>query len=79
MQSQAKLFAEQLQARSKEPREQVQLALRRVLQREPDKNEIARGVKYLNDAQEQDKLSADLALQRFCLICLNLNEFVFVD
>jgi hypothetical protein len=79
MQSQAKLFAEQLQAQSKEPREQVQLALKRVLQREPDTDEIMRGLKYLTDAQEQDKLSADLALQRFCLIALNLNEFVFID
>ena len=42
-------------------------------------NEIARGLQFLKDSQEVDKLPADVALQRFCLLTLNLNEFVFVD
>jgi mono/diheme cytochrome c family protein len=79
MQSQAREFAQQLQAKTKEPAEQVRLALRRVLQREPAEKEISRGLQFLRDSQDQDKLSAEVALQRFCLLALNLNEFVFVD
>ena len=29
--------------------------------------------------QNEDRLSADAALQTFCLMVLNLNEFVYVD
>ena len=79
MQAQAKVFAEQLQKASAEPREQVRLALNRALQREPNEKEIARGLQFLKDSQEADKLPADVSLRRFCLLVLNLNEFVFVD
>lgn len=79
MQLQAKIFAEQLQKASSEPREQIRLALHRALQRQPHEKEIARGLQFLKDSQEADKLAADVALRRFCLLVLNLNEFVFVD
>lgn len=79
MQSQAKVFAEQLQKASSEPAEQVRLALSRALQRTPTEKEIARGLHFLKESQEKDKLAADVALRRFCLLTLNLNEFVFVD
>lgn len=79
MQTQAKVFAEQLQKTSTEPREQIRLALNRALQRQPNDAEIARGLQFLKDSQEQDKLPADIALRRFCLLALNMNEFVFVD
>jgi hypothetical protein len=79
MQSQAKVFAEQLQKASTDPREQIRLALNRALQRQPNDAEIARGLQFLKDSQEQDKLPADVALRRFCLLALNMNEFVFVD
>ena len=79
MQSQAQVFAEQLQKASSEPKEQVRLALNRALQRQPNEKEIARGLQFLKDSQEVDKLPADVALRRFCLLTLNLNEFVFVD
>lgn len=79
MQSQAKVFAEQLQKASNEPAEQIRLALNRALQRTPTEKEIARGMQFLKDTQEQDKLPPDVALRRFCLLTLNLNEFVFLD
>ncbi len=79
MNSQAKVFAEQLQKASTDSREQVRLALNRALQRQPQEKEIARGLQFLKDSQAADKLTADVALQRFCLLTLNLNEFVFVD
>jgi hypothetical protein len=79
IQEQAKIFAELLQKQSSDPAEQVRLALFRALQRTPTEKEIARGVQFFKDSQEQDKLPADVALRRFCLLTLNLNEFVFVD
>jgi len=79
MNSQAREFAAQLQKESAEPQQQVRLALRRALQREPHEKEISRGLQFLSASQEQDKLSAQVALERFCLLTLNLNEFVFLD
>lgn len=79
MHAQAKTFAEQLQKASTDSREQVRLALNRALQRQPTKTEIDRGMQFLVLSLEEDKLPAEVALQRFCLLTLNLNEFVFVD
>ncbi len=57
----------------------VQAALTRVLQRSPTEREIARGVKFLEDNIQREKVTADEALRRFCLLTLNLNEFVYLD
>ncbi len=57
----------------------VKAGLSRVLQRSPTEREIARGVKYIEDNIQQDKVSADEALRRFCLLAINLNEFVYLD
>ncbi len=57
----------------------VKAGLSRVLQRAPTEREIIRGVKYLEDNVQQEKVSADEALRRFCLLAINLNEFVYLD
>ena len=57
----------------------VKAGLTRVLQRSPTQREIGRGVKYMADNIQQDKVSADEALRRFCLLAINLNEFVYLD
>ena len=57
----------------------VRAALTRVLQRAPTEREIARGGKFLEDNIQQEKVSADEALRRFCLLAINLNEFVYLD
>jgi mono/diheme cytochrome c family protein len=57
----------------------VKAALARVLQRTPTTREIARGVKFLDDNLQQENVAADEALRRFCLLALNLNEFVYLD
>jgi hypothetical protein len=77
---QAKVFADNLrqQAGTDTPG-QVRLALQRVLQRNPTAAEIGRGVRFLGDAREKDKLPVEEALRRFCLLVLNLNEFVYLD
>ena len=59
--------------------EQAKLALRRALQREPSKKETARGNKFIDDAKQRFGASADDALKYFCLLVLNLNEFLYLD
>jgi hypothetical protein len=70
---QAKVFAEAVAKETRDPASQVRLVLRRTTQREPTRAEIGRGVRFLADQPPAD------ALRRFCLLALNLNEFVFVD
>jgi cytochrome c553 len=80
MNDQAGLFAASLvKAGATEPAAQIALALRRATQRTPTASEVQRGVKFLADMQEKEKLPAGEALRRFCLLALNLNEMVYVD
>ncbi|MBI3409922.1 MAG: DUF1549 domain-containing protein [Planctomycetes bacterium] len=76
---QAKIFADHVRKGATTPADQVKLTLRRTTQRTPTQAEIDRGVRFLSDMQERHSLSADEALRRFCLLALNLNEFVFLD
>jgi hypothetical protein len=62
-----------------DPAAQVRFVLQRALQREPSTAEIDRGVKFLDQTRQADKASADEALRLYCLLALNLNEFVFVE
>ena len=57
----------------------VRAGLTRVLQRTPTEREIARAVKFIDDNIQQEKVSADEALRRFCLLAINMNEFVYLD
>jgi hypothetical protein len=77
---QAKVFAESLvKEAGADPAAQVRLALRRVTQRTPTAAEVERGVRFLTAMQSAEKLTEVAALQRFCLLALNLNEFAYVD
>jgi Protein of unknown function (DUF1549)/Protein of unknown function (DUF1553) len=58
---------------------EVRLALRRTLQREPAASEVARGVRFMAALRSQDQINAPEALRYFCLLALNLNEFVYLD
>ncbi len=60
-------------------RKKVRSALSLVFCREPEKDEIDSCVKLVNDFQAEDKLSAAEAFKYFCLLALNLNEFVYLD
>ena len=59
--------------------DRVALALSRVTQREPTEKEIQRGVSLLNSLRDEHKMSEEQALKYFCLVALNLNEFVYLD
>jgi Protein of unknown function (DUF1549)/Protein of unknown function (DUF1553)/Planctomycete cytochrome C len=77
---QAKLFADAVTKEAgNDVAAKVWLILRRVTQRSPTNAEIERGVKFIATSQNEDQLSADEALRRFCLLALNLNEFVMID
>ncbi|MCA9268588.1 MAG: hypothetical protein KDA41_08965, partial [Planctomycetales bacterium] len=58
---------------------QVRLALARVTQRQPTAAEVDRGVKLIDALKAEHQMSADDALKSFCLVALNLNEFVYLD
>jgi len=60
-------------------REQVRFILSRVLQHEPTDKDIERGLQLLDSMIREDKLDAHTALTNFCLVALNLNEFVYLD
>jgi len=77
---QAKIFAEDVRKKAgDDATAQVKLILRRVTQREATAKEVDRGLKFLATMQEAHKQSRDEALKSFCLLALNLNEFVYLD
>ncbi|MGI9518403.1 MAG: DUF1553 domain-containing protein [Pirellulaceae bacterium] len=76
---QAEQFAEYLQREIPDDLDaQIKLALARVVQREPSTDEINRGVAFVNSVIDSGK-DQQQALQQFCLVALNLNEFLFLD
>ena len=80
MQRESANFLKYLRQNAPEGRQaQVRLALARVFQRKPSGEEVERGLKLIQTFKEQDKLSDDQAMQNFCLLALNLNEFIYID
>ncbi len=59
--------------------DQVTLALKLITTREPTPSEIARGVSLIDHLTSQEGVEAQIALDSFCLVALNLNEFVYLD
>lgn len=77
---QAQVFAEHLQKTvGSNPSAQVKLALSRTLQRSPTEAEIARGVDLMATLQQEHGQTKEAALKNFCLVALNLNEFIYLD
>lgn len=80
LQEQATMFAEGVRAAAgDDPGGQVAEALRRVMQREPSPLEVDRGVLFMQQMQTDHGLGTNDALQAFCLMALNLNEFINID
>lgn len=77
---QAKRFAAMIESQQLKTKEQKVIAiLERVTQRKPNKMEIERGIGVINAWQAKDGVDESQALEYFCLLALNLNEFVYVD
>jgi hypothetical protein len=58
---------------------QVRLALHLATQRAPQGAEVERGVRLLKALRREENVTAEAALRSFCLVILNLNEFVYLD
>ncbi len=58
---------------------QVRRVLRLVAGRVPTAEEIKKDVAFIKGLQTNAKLTADEALKRYCLLAINLNEFVYLD
>ena len=79
-QTQARALAARVrQEVGNEPGNQVQQALWLVTQRIPTGEEIDLGIDFLRDLTTNQRLSPQAALDRFCLLALNMNEFLFLD
>jgi hypothetical protein len=77
---QAQIFARDLKkCAGSDLREQIKLALERTLQRAPTTEEIDRGEQLIRALQSDYGQSPDAALKNFCLVALNLNEFLYLD
>jgi hypothetical protein len=80
MNSQAKIFADRLKKEAgNDLKSQVRLGLYLATSRPPTDAEIRRGVTLIDSLVREDKVSDERALQAFCLVVLNLNEFMYLD
>ena len=58
---------------------QVGRALELVTSRSPSQREIDDGMRLIHDLIHREQVKDDQALNYFCLLALNLNEFVYLD
>ncbi len=77
---QASIFAQRLKREAGDDvNAQVRRALSLVTSRAPSDLEVRRGIELIQALREQENASAEAALQSFCLVALNLNEFMYLD
>ncbi len=76
---QAEIFAARLAKEAKTIEEQVRRGIEIATSRPVTPNEVADGVKMFEEFQRELGVDAKTALERYCLLLLNLNEFFFVD
>lgn len=77
---QAAAFAEKLVADAPgDLRRQVSTAIARACNRPAHADEIRDGLGMIGDLRDRLKLEERAALSRFCLLVLNLNEFIYLD
>jgi len=58
---------------------QVRRGLSLACSRAPTNKEVAWGVELVEDLKQKENATPEQALKYFCLLALNLNEFMFVD
>ena len=59
--------------------DRVRFGLRLVLCREPEPSEVRQALTFMQELQQSDGVTPEAALDRFALLALNLNEFIFLD
>lgn len=77
---QAEVFAARLRAEAgSDTAKQVRTALYLATSRQPSDAEIKRGVELIDTLKTKENVQSETALKYFCLMVLNLNEFVYID
>ena len=77
---QAEAFAKRLQKDApNDVSAQVARAVRLTTGRTPTADEVKKDAAFVAGLKEKHKLTDEQALARFCLLCLNSNEFVYLD
>jgi mono/diheme cytochrome c family protein len=77
---QAEIFAERLRREAGNDIDgQVRLGLNLATSREPTQAEVRRGVDLINILARENGANSATALHYFCLMALNLNEFMYLD
>ena len=80
MSRQAALMAARLERDyPKDLRSQIAGAIRLTTGRRPAQDEIDADIVFIKQLQTAEKLSPQAALQNYCLLILNTNEFVYLD
>lgn len=76
---QAAILAKYLQKAGAKPEDQVKSGLALALQREPKADEVTQCINFIQEIKTRAGLDDQAALERFALLALNLNEFVYLD
>ncbi len=79
VQEQAAQLAARLRRETTEPEAQVRRGFELVTSRPARDGEVARGLQFLGEMKKAEGLTAEKSLDRFCLLLLNLNEFMYLD
>ena len=80
MGQQAQILAKRLQ--EEKPGDlaaQVAHAIRLTTARTPENKEILSDVEFIKSLQAEEKLTAQQALQNYCLVMLNTNELIYLE
>jgi hypothetical protein len=80
MNDSAKTFAERIRKEAGDDvSKQITHGLKVVLSRNPSEKEVGAALKMVEDIRSSANLSEKDALDRFALLALNLNEFIYLD
>src|SRR5690606_28090445 len=83
MQQRAAKFAERVRKEAGDGPEHAEAQIRRGLlvavQREATEADVKRGVELMQSFRDEHQLSHERALELYCLLVLNLNEFLYLD
>ena len=80
LRDQAALFAARVRKEAgDDPADQVRLALKLATGREPGDSEVRRGVDLIASLSTRPGVGPDEARKAFCLVVLNLDEFLYLD
>ena len=76
---QAATMATDLREKADDPATQVRNGLQTALSRKAKQDEVDHCLALIEKLKTDHGLSQDKALERFCLLVLNLNEFIYLD